>query len=143
MPIDIWELQKQTPNSTVVVTTNTKTRLNGHAVMGAGIAKQAADLYPNLPKELGEHLIEFDHEPDVIHWFGYRIITFPTKRDWRLPSTIDYIIISAQKLLILDLPGPILVPKVGCALGGLHWDDVKPCLEIVWSDCLDRFVFVE
>ena len=67
----------------ICITTNGIVKSNGDAVMGAGIALQAAQIYPQLPKKLGsllkEHgnhvavLMELENEP--------AIIAFPTKEE--------------------------------------------------------------
>ena len=53
---DIWDIHNF--GETIVVTTNGTVRRDGCAVMGAGVAKEAKERYPNFPFELGYRLKE-------------------------------------------------------------------------------------
>jgi O-acetyl-ADP-ribose deacetylase (regulator of RNase III) len=57
------------------------------------------------------------------------IINFPTKRHWRSQSRLDDIEAGLQDLvevLRARRIGSVAVPALGCGLGGLAWDDVRP-----------------
>lgn len=113
---------------------------NGKAVMGAGLAKQAADRYPALPAILGKHLVEKGNIPMV--WRPLRIITFPTKLDWRNKSDIELIKSSAafvSSLTVCSYDAPVFMPRVGCGLGGLRWDVVRPVLDRILDP---RFIVI-
>lgn len=56
------------------------------------------------------------------------IVNFPTKKDWRNPSTMDYVnagLISLASGLKTSGIKSIAIPPLGCGNGGLDWPDVK------------------
>jgi O-acetyl-ADP-ribose deacetylase (regulator of RNase III) len=60
------------------------------------------------------------------------IINFPTKRDWREKSRIEDIQIGLTSLIneIRKLGvSSVALPPLGCGLGGLRWEDVRPLIE--------------
>ncbi|MDR1086338.1 MAG: macro domain-containing protein [Deltaproteobacteria bacterium] len=73
------------------------------------------------------------------------IINFPTKRHWHGVSRIEDIklglidLVNVIKLLNIK---SIAVPPLGCGLGGLNWNDVKPCIEMALSQLQDVQVVV-
>jgi len=60
------------------------------------------------------------------------IINFPTKRHWKGKSRMEDIE-SGLKALVADVDRlgikSIAVPPLGCGLGGLNWNDVRPRIE--------------
>jgi len=148
---DIWDYHKQ--GFWIVITTNGVVKPNGAAVMGAGIAWQAAQRFPRLQRGLGHHIILMGNN---VHCFRrWRLVTFPTKHDWRNDSDMPLIERSLSQLVSLadvgrleyysrefaaDLGSPIYLVRPGCKNGGLDWKDVKPLLERYLND---RFVVVE
>lgn len=111
-----------------VVTTNGIIKMNGEAVMGAGVAKQAAELYPKLPKALGDHIREHGNVVGVFHQF--KVITFPTKDHWRAPSILSLIDQSCRAMLRFKAWDEVIVmPPPGTGKGGLTWEQVQPILE--------------
>ena len=57
------------------------------------------------------------------------IINFPTKRHWRAKSRMEDIDsgLDALRQEIVDRKiKSIAIPPLGCGLGGLQWDDVRP-----------------
>lgn len=140
----IWDYHKQ--GHWIIITTNGNVKTNGEAVMGKGIALQAKQRFPDLPKRLGKFLSEFNN---TVHSFGidYRIISFPTKHNWQEKSDIKLIEESCQRLKALFdytelgyFVKEIYMPRPGCANGQLSWGDVKPVLEKYLDD---RFIVVE
>ena len=110
----------------VCVTTNGICKKNGDAVMGAGIAKDAAERFPDLPAKLGKYLKQYGNRLFVFK--EYRIITFPTKHNWKDQSDIALIEKSCRELMaVADKFGmiDISMPRPGCSNGGLKWSDVK------------------
>ena len=134
---DIWRLHDL--GYWVCVTTNSVTRHNGDAIMGKGIALQAAQRFPDLPHQLGcrlRALQEKDPQWNIIQIFhNYRLITFPTKHHWRFPSVLKLIIRSYTNLSALmdqsdDIDGPVFLPRPGCSNGQLDWFiEVRPALK--------------
>ena len=76
---NIWT---QHPESIIFVTTNGFVKTNGRAVMGRGIAAEAAQSFPSLPKQLGEHIKTVGNVPMNLRYEPYRIITFHVKHIW-------------------------------------------------------------
>ncbi len=132
---DIWDY---TNKGWIVVTTNSVIKSNGEAVMGAGIALQAAKRFPSLPKELADCMISVGHK---IHYFlEYGIVAYPTKRHWKDKSDLDLIIAGAIQLKedvktfrYQQRPVKYFLPRLGCGNGGLEWhnvaDAVRPYLD--------------
>jgi O-acetyl-ADP-ribose deacetylase (regulator of RNase III) len=99
--------------------------------MGAGIALEAKYRYPDLEQQyarvcesgafdIGQLLLWKYSEP--------KILLFPTKRHWRLPSRMDYVIAGLDKLAATYRDREIsslALPHIGAAHGGLPWDDVR------------------
>lgn len=59
------------------------------------------------------------------------LINFPTKRHWREPSRIENIGSGLQALVQViqeHAIRSIAIPPLGCGLGGLDWQAVKPLI---------------
>jgi hypothetical protein len=79
-----WQLADGTPiafkPSAIVLTTNGFVKRTGDAVMGRGIAKQAADRWPKLPLQLGQFIKDRGNIVGVIAIYeDIPIISFPVK----------------------------------------------------------------
>ncbi|NTV49082.1 MAG: ADP-ribose-binding protein [Geobacteraceae bacterium] len=134
---DIWEYADR--GCIVVITTNGSLTPDGRAVLGRGIAKQAAVYFPGLAEKLGRRLAEHgNHVLDL----GCGIVSFPVEETaWSQPD-LRIIANSAEELRRLaDRSGwdRIVVPRPGCGGGGLAWKDVQPLLE-PWFD--ERFTVI-
>jgi hypothetical protein len=99
----------------ICIPTNCQKHRNGMAVMGAGLAKQAANKWPYLAPILG-HMMDESEDPaqvftltlvdeygsivlrEVHEVTGHHIFAFPTKHDWRFPSSMDLVQTSAKQL---------------------------------------------
>ncbi len=60
------------------------------------------------------------------------IINFPTKQHWRNPSKLEWInqgLADLRKVLTEKQIPSIALPPLGCGLGGLDWEMVKPRIE--------------
>lgn len=148
----------------LVVTINGFTKANGEAVMGRGIAKQIADLMPEVPKSLGRMLQLFGNNVAVIATKPMPIISFPVKPDYvknnganvvshcktsvgewtpgfLAKADIQLIEQSLYQLVELANNKPewktILIPRVGCGAGELNYEDIKPLMEKYLDD---RFI---
>lgn len=65
------------------------------------------------------------------------IINFPTKKDWRLPSELEYVEQGLSNLVrVIQEKGikSIAMPALGCGLGGLDWERVRPMIERTLAD---------
>ena len=141
---NIWDFQKLEFN--IVIPTNGVIDKHGNAVMGAGLALQAKQKYSKLPSYLGK-CIKINPTKRIFTTFGYGIITFQTKYHWRNRASTSLIEEACRELK--DYVNSqktdeniirIAIPKVGCGLGGLKWECVKPILETYLDD---NFLLVE
>lgn len=132
---DIWKIYdnavvNRLDHTAIVIPTNGYVKKNGYAVMGRGLARDAAGSFNELPYELGIRLQWYGNIP---HYFPeYKIITFPTKYEWHQSAHLQLIRQSAQYLNKMTQRinfHRIYVPKVGCGNGQLDWIDVRPILE--------------
>lgn len=125
-----------------VIPVNGFVKKSGLAVMGAGLARQAAQRYPNLPEVLGRCI---SNSGNHVHMLRHDLVAFPTKNDWQDPADLMLIERSAEELLKLATLQQfklVALPRVGCGLGGLRWGQVKPILERVLGED-KRFVIVD
>lgn len=131
-PIDLFSI-----NSTCwrCIPTNGIVKAGGMAVMGAGVAKVAAEHYHVLPAVLGAWLKSRGNHVGILS-ASHRILSFPTKNDWRDKSDLDLIVRSAQELMEFTkfTSKDIYLPRPGCANGGLKWEDVRKVLAPILSD---------
>lgn len=108
--------------------------VNCKGVMGSGLAKEVKRLFPNVFKVYREKCLANEFNIGTIQFvltgqvLVKYIINFPTKYNWNQPSKLEYIetgLINLQKELqnYNDINN-ILIPKLGCGLGGLNWADV-------------------
>lgn len=98
---------------------------NQYGVMGAGLALQAKQKYPDIQKYYQKFLhTTNDTRTPWYHDEFPDLILAPTKRHWSEKSNIDDI---AAVLLALSKieGGPFAIPEMGCGLGGLTWSHTK------------------
>lgn len=110
--------------------------VNCVGVMGRGIALQFRKAFPENFKVYEAACENKEVSPGKVLVFetgrltGPRfIINFPTKRHWRGKSRIEYID-SGLKSLVDEIKKrkikSVAVPPLGCGLGGLSWQSVRP-----------------
>lgn len=155
---NIFELPMQ-PNRFAVteamcVTTNGIVKANGHAVMGAGIAKQADDCF-HLSEKLGIYLKQYGNrafnlgvyqrvyvsEPAPVN---FHVFSLPTKHHWKEDSDITLICKSCEQLVEMcnkfGITKCYLTPP-GCGCGNLNYENlVKPWISQILDD---RFIVVD
>lgn len=113
--------------------------VNCDGFMGKGIALQFKQAYPENFKVYERACRAGEVEPGRMLVFSTGslinpryIINFPTKRHWREKSRIEYIA-SGLRALIEETRrlqvGSIALPPLGCGLGGLDWQEVRPMIE--------------
>lgn len=122
------------------VTTNGVVKNNGSLVMGAGVAKEAAKRFPELPHLLGQLVDERGNHVFVFDQFG--VASFPTKHHWKENSDLQLIEQSCRELVWLSKKWDfVLLPRVGCGMGGLDWEnEVKPLVSKYFTS--DKFIIV-
>ena len=121
----------------ILHTSNFTNTVNLVGAMGAGLAKQVANAFPDCLAPYRTALRDNSlRQGTVIAWEkpdGGYIFQVPTKRHWRDKSPLDLVeaSIDAMLKLALDLGIHTLntVP-LGCGLGGLDWNtQVHPYLK--------------
>lgn len=74
------------------------------------------------------------------------VVNFPTKNDWRKPSSYGYIEAGLEGLRSkLDEWGilSLAFPPIGCGLGSLEWDKVRPQIERYFGDLVMKIEVFE
>ncbi len=122
--------------------------VNCQGVMGKGIALEMKKRYP-LSYQAYRTACECGRlRPGVLLYVAGRgdersVIHFPTKDHWRQPSRIEWIQAGIEDLKrhyeAWDLQS-IAMPQLGCGLGGLNWDDVRPLIYRAFEDQTIRIV---
>ncbi len=126
--------------------------VNTHGVMGKGLALQFKKAWPEMFQAYKTACSCAAVAPGRMHvWetrvaFGPRfIVNFPTKRHWRDPSVLSDIEAGLEDLVRvirqLDIRS-IAIPPLGCGLGGLDWDDVRPLIEWVLAPVTDTVTVI-
>lgn len=129
---NMWNI----PADAYCITTNGFVKKDGKAVMGRGVALEAAKKYPLLPKVLGYCLTQNGNM--VFHWGeNPTLIMFPVKDNWWEAAKLSLIERSAHELMILTDKlkyDKVLLPRPGCGNGRLKWEDVKQVLEPILDE---------
>ena len=117
--------------------------VNCVGVMGKGLALLFKDKYPDNfthykdacnsdSVSVGKMFVWRDHNPPNKY-----VINFPTKRHWRDNSQYTFISMGLVDLVrvVRDLDiKSIVIPQLGCGLGGLDWTIVKPLIVDAFKD---------
>ncbi len=138
---NLWE----TYSEVKVIPTNGVVSKAQAAVMGAGVALQAAQRWPMLPVLLGERIKAHGNTVQVfqVPWIYQErtqcdtIVTFPTKHNWQDKAHLNLVAKSTVELRMLDMYlgwQHVLLPEVGMGLGGLTAEEVYPILNLYLND---------
>lgn len=133
---NIWEEQGA---AIIAITTNGQVGRSGRAIMGRGVAAQAAQRDPQLPLLLGERLRTHGNH---VHLLRENLVSFPVEHGPFETPDPRLIVRSARELVALaDEQGwqRILVPRPGCGGGGLDWREIRPLLASLFDD---RFILI-
>lgn len=113
--------------------------VNTVGVMGKGIALMFKEAYPKNFKEYkaackaGEVEVGHMFVTETGGLMGPKwIINFPTKKHWRQPTKMEWIIEGLgdlKKVIEANSIRSVAVPPLGCGNGGLDWQDVRPAIE--------------
>lgn len=136
----------EAPVEAVVNTVNTV------GVMGKGIALMFKERFEENYKayaaacragevQVGRMFVTPGVELEGPRW----IINFPTKKDWKHPTKLEWVQsgLEALKQVITDKQiRSIAIPPLGCGNGGLEWAVVRPMIEAALSDLPEVAVLV-
>ena len=140
---NLWDFQL---THHIVVPTNIGWRADGCAVMGRGVAKDAAALYPTLPPWYGMICRACCAHTPIVSFEN--LILFPTKPfnpeypaySWEGSATLTLVERSTDQLASRRWDKPVALPLVGCGLGGLQPTEVARMLHVILNN---RFTLVE
>ena len=138
---NLWDFHSK--GHFIGITTNGDINSRGQAVMGRGIAKQAATRYPDLPYQLAK-LIKTTGATSVVHpFFAERFVSIQVKYHWNEQADLALIENSCRELVyylgIWHFP-KLYLPRPGCGNGGLDWAIVRPAIAPILDN---RFTIVE
>ncbi len=134
------------PTEALVNTVNTV------GVMGKGIALMFKEAFPENFRAYEDAIKR--NEVRIGHMFVTEnrafegpkwLINFPTKKHWRQPSKLEWIVDGLKDLRrVIEDKGihSIALPPLGCGNGGLDWSDVRPEIEGVFKGLKDVDVWV-
>ncbi len=130
---DIWELHDS--GCVIAIPVNQGWKRNGLAVMGLGVAREAALRFPHLPAIWGEYCRKSHKMTPVTLIDGLNLVMFPTKglnerephMSWEGMSDFNLIVRSCQELKRL-ISVPTYLPVPGCGAGRLDPAIVLPAV---------------
>ncbi len=140
---DIWA---RADASSILIPTNGTLRSDGRGIMGAGVAKAACERFGDLETPLGTSLalkgnvptfLSLESKRYLFNLHVFEVWSFPTKHHWSNESDLNLIESSAAHILdVADKRGwtNVILPEVGCGLGGLAWAEVYQSLSRILDD---------
>lgn len=121
--------------------------VNCVGVMGRGIALQFKKAFSANFKDYKAACDAGEMKPGqvLVHDLGRMtnprfVINFPTKNHWRAKSRLVDIQTGLRSLIDeVRARGirSVAIPPLGCGLGGLSWDEVRPCIEEAFRELAD------
>lgn len=126
--------------------------VNTVGVMGKGIALMFKEAFPDNFRaydeavkrdevRIGHMFVTENRAFDGPKW----LINFPTKKHWRNPSKLEWIVDGLKDLRrVIEEKGihSIALPPLGCGNGGLDWSDVRPEIAGALAPLLDVDVWI-
>ncbi len=118
--------------------------VNTVGVMGKGIALMFKERFPENYKtyaaacaaglvKVGEMFVVPSVELTGPRW----IINFPTKKDWKHPTKLEWVrdgLLALKEVILEKKIKSIAIPPLGCGNGGLDWTVVRPLIEKAMAD---------
>lgn len=113
--------------------------VNCVGIMGRGVALQFKRMYPDNFKAYNKACKAGEVQPGKMFVYAtntltspHFIINFPTKRHWRFASKLEGIrdgLYDLVTVLQTRKIKKVVVPPLGCGLGGLNWNEVKSLIQ--------------
>lgn len=113
--------------------------VNCVGVMGKGLALEFKHRFPSMYDEYRKACDQKKMFPGGVLGVvdgGHTVVCLATKKHWRNPSEILWIILGLAKLkgMMKDYAlDSVAIPMLGCGCGGLDWPDVRRAIESVFD----------
>jgi O-acetyl-ADP-ribose deacetylase (regulator of RNase III) len=123
---NIWDFHAQGMH--IVIPTNC------HGVMGAGLARQARERFPDLELAYKRACREEGYKPFIYLDNPRRILLLPTKHHWQedaSPALIYAMLLSLRQWAQKNPTVKIAVPALGAGLGRLPLHEVQRLMESI------------
>lgn len=123
----------------IVIPINVTVTAGGNLVMGAGVAGQAKKRWPTLARSWGAEMQKQLLRPGPILLIHdeYKLIGLPTKVHFTERSNLNLILAGVDAMVEWARKNnnpEVVLPKLGCGLGGLDWADVRHPLDARLND---------
>jgi len=126
--------------------------VNCVGAMGRGIALQFKKAFPEVFKAYEVVCKRGELKPGMVlvHDLNrleqpHYVVNLPTKKHWRGKSRMEYVE-SGLKALVAEVRRrgvtSVAVPPLGCGLGGLNWEFVRPLIERAFEELPDVHVLL-
>lgn len=116
---------------------------NFQGPMCGGLARKFADKFPGLEERYISQMGTFKYSAETYDYFawlrvpsGQYVVNFPTM-DLGGVADLERISKGIHRLaglMAYNTPTSIAFPKLGCGIGGLDWNDVKPVIVAAFGD---------
>ena len=126
--------------------------VNCVGVMGGGIAAQFKQAFPEYYEDYKRACEANELQLGTVHTFATGqivnpkwLVSFPTKDHWKEDSQMASVrtgLLSLREWLETSKIASIAIPALGCGLGGLSWETVKPEIETALAGLITTAVFV-
>lgn len=121
--------------------------VNCVGVAGAGLALHFKNKFPDNYEFYRAACASRNMNIGKVLFYKYgkkKIINFPTKTHWKLPSKLEYIqtgLHNLREVIQEEKIKSIAVPALGCGLGGLNWDVVKHMIDHTLSPIVELYLY--
>lgn len=126
--------------------------VNTVGIMGAGLAAQFKKRYPGNYDAYRRACKRGDLRVGSMFVFDLGmlsqpryIVNFPTKAHWRDASQMAYIkngLADLRRTVESYRIQSLALPMIGCGLGGLDWNDVRPMIVSIFKELSEVEVFL-
>lgn len=124
---------------------------NCEGYMGAGIAKEFKERYSDMFREYQQYCKLGMFKPGQVHFYRSldgskpHVINIATQETRKSGAKIDYIRAGLKEIeknyQVWGLR-TLAMPKIGCGLGGLKWDEVKTLIYDIFTESTLEVVVV-